>query len=388
MGGYELHQKLRTKAVRQLKKKDYAGAIESLHGGAVELLKEGEQGSGCDLGVYMIDVYGQAELPSDETSRGRILEIVKAAKPDFWRKKVIDAAIKWSAKVTNAPAGDGHLRLALGEALVASGDFYAAEGHLLAASAPPPGNASLASQHFDASAPTKFASSQLTWLYAHAETESQAKGESRDQATIARSESGRWALRGLLPLLVARAFTGSRAFLIAYVKELVAKHPKLLLPTQPNPKAFSPVGGTSTAQSDPLQLYMTANADLNFAQMTLALVGQAVSVKKSGQRVGDQLRNAWGGLIQQYQREGPALEADEFVGDTINGISTLYFDVRSNQPQGNFMQDMLGALMGGGPQGGSQPAPVVVKQPPAPKGVPRPDTEESAGDGGEELDLD
>lgn len=80
-----------------------------------------------------------------------------------------------------------------------AGDFFAAEGHFLAASAPPPGNASLATQYFDPSAPTKFASSQLAWLYANAEAESQAKGETRDKAAIARAESGRWALRGLLP---------------------------------------------------------------------------------------------------------------------------------------------------------------------------------------------
>lgn len=125
-------------------------------------------------------------------------------------------------------------------------------------------------------------------------------------------------------LLLARAFTGSRAFLITFVKELVTREATLLLPTQPNPKPFSPVGGAASgAQPEPLQLHLTANADLNFAQMTLALVGQAVSIKKTGQRIGDQLRNAWGGLIQQYEKEGPALEADEFVGDVSAALIRL-----------------------------------------------------------------
>lgn len=116
-GGYELHQKLRTKAVRQLKKKDYSSAITTLHDGARQLLQDKEQGSGCDLACYLLDVYQQAQTESTEESRARITQLVALAAPDFWRKKVIDAAVRWSTAVTKTPAGDGHLRLALGEIL-------------------------------------------------------------------------------------------------------------------------------------------------------------------------------------------------------------------------------------------------------------------------------
>lgn len=116
-GGYELHQKLRTKAVRQLKRKDYDGAIASLYDGSKQLLESKEQGSGCDLACYLVDVYSQAAKLSTEESRKKIIELISLAAPDFWRKKVIDAAIKWSTGVTNTPAGDGYLRLAIADIL-------------------------------------------------------------------------------------------------------------------------------------------------------------------------------------------------------------------------------------------------------------------------------
>lgn len=116
-GGYELHQKLRTKAVRQLKKKDYDGAIKTLYEGSRQLLEAKEQGSGCDLACYLVDVYSQASKPSTEESRQRVIALLDLAEADFWRKKVIDATVKWSTAVTGTPAGDGFLRLAIAEIL-------------------------------------------------------------------------------------------------------------------------------------------------------------------------------------------------------------------------------------------------------------------------------
>lgn len=69
-GGYEIHQKLRTKTVRLLKKEKYNEAIDILYNGSVSLLDMNEQGSGCDLAVYLLEVYGLAKTPVDDTSRG------------------------------------------------------------------------------------------------------------------------------------------------------------------------------------------------------------------------------------------------------------------------------------------------------------------------------
>lgn len=92
--GYELHQKLRTKAVRLLKKKDYDQCISILYDGSKQLLQQKEQGSGCDLATYMIQVYTQAEIKVDDQSRKRITDLLELTLNDFWRKKVLDSAVK------------------------------------------------------------------------------------------------------------------------------------------------------------------------------------------------------------------------------------------------------------------------------------------------------
>lgn len=71
-GGYELHQKLRTKTVRLLKKEKYNEAIDVLYDGSVRLLEMNEQGSGCDLAVYLLEAYGLAKTPVNDVSRGRL----------------------------------------------------------------------------------------------------------------------------------------------------------------------------------------------------------------------------------------------------------------------------------------------------------------------------
>lgn len=93
--GYDLHQKLRTKAVRLLKKKDYTQAIQVLYDGSKQLLEQKEQGSGCDLACYMLTVYTQSEVKVNDESRKRVQDLLELAQPDFWRKKVLDQAVKW-----------------------------------------------------------------------------------------------------------------------------------------------------------------------------------------------------------------------------------------------------------------------------------------------------
>lgn len=114
---YDTHQRLRTKAIRQLKKKSYDDAIKTISDGAVSMLEQGEQGSGCDLGVYLVDILDQSGKPCDQDARERLTKIISLAKNDFWRKKVIDTAVRWSVKASRNPAGDSFLRLAIAEVL-------------------------------------------------------------------------------------------------------------------------------------------------------------------------------------------------------------------------------------------------------------------------------
>jgi hypothetical protein len=401
-GGYELHQKLRTKAVRQLKKKDYEGAIASLSDGARQLLEQKEQGSGCDLACYLLDVYQQAGTPSTSDSRKRIVDLIALAGKDFWRKKVIDAAVKWSIAVTKTPAGDGHLRLAIGEILSKDGEFFSAEPHYIVACSPPPGGIVNVAELFPENAPKAYACMMLEWLASYA-SDAVSQHKAGDAATLERLAAGSFALRGLLPLLMSRALTASRSYLSIYTSRLVQKHAKILLPVQPNPKPYAPPAGMAKPQGETQQLYLTANSELNFAQMTLAMCATAVEHKKrtQGARVPDGLRDTWIAAVRQFRKEADE-DGDEdedgadYIEATLPELSKIYFDIqppRAANP--NFMQDILGSLMGGGAKDGAGAQTTVVRQAPPPiilkkaaaAAIGQGQEASAAGDD-EELDLD
>ena len=71
-GGYELHQKLRTKTVRLLRKDKFDEAIALLYDGSVQLLDMKEEGSGSDMAEYLLDVYMKAGIPINNQSRGAL----------------------------------------------------------------------------------------------------------------------------------------------------------------------------------------------------------------------------------------------------------------------------------------------------------------------------
>lgn len=67
---YEAHQKARTFASRYQKSSQYDTAIDVLFQSARELLKAGQQGSGTDLTVFLLDVYDAKGEKVGEESRG------------------------------------------------------------------------------------------------------------------------------------------------------------------------------------------------------------------------------------------------------------------------------------------------------------------------------
>lgn len=162
----------------------------------------------------------------------------------------------------------------------------------------------------------------------------------------------------------------------------------------PNPRPYTaPAGADSPACPPPpkgLQLYVTGNPDLNFAQMALALTLHAIS---TGSRVPDGLKQAWVSLVRQYEREGGEAVHEPGTGDAIQAISTDYFQLQAQKAQGNFMQDMLASLMGGGGggpgrvtggEGGDGAAAEKVQALPI-KQAPEPDAKRS-GRGDEEAE--
>lgn len=156
-------------------------------------------------------------------------------------------------------------------------------------------------------------------------------------------------------LLSLKSPQAAKGFAGIFISRLASKHASsLLLPVEPNPRPYTAPAGAESAPAPPsgIQLYVTANPDLNFAQMALALSLHGKSIKSSGSRVPEGLRNAWIALVRQYEREGgpEGLLHEQAVGEAIPTISADYFDMQGQRPQGNFMQDMLSSLMGGGNQ--------------------------------------
>ena len=67
---YEAHQQLRVVASRYVKAYNWSAAVDILYGGALALLKAGQGGSGGDLGLYLLDVYGKGEIPVGAEEKG------------------------------------------------------------------------------------------------------------------------------------------------------------------------------------------------------------------------------------------------------------------------------------------------------------------------------
>lgn len=347
--GYELHQKLRTKTVRQVKKKQYNEAISTLHSGSLDLLSQSEQGSACDLALYMIDVYTISDAAVDSESRDRITDILDKAAPDFWRKKVIDAAVKWSIKATGASTGDPLLRLWIGKMYAKEGDFEHAEAHFLAACV-------VTEQTYAVeSAPKAYANAMFEWLGKFAQQAAEQEGETRNADAIQRIEAGRFALRATIPLLANHAVSQAITFQETYLTQVTKSQKSLLLPVTPNPRPYVPPGSPtpSTTTNSNLQLYLTANADLNFSQMAVALVSESNKLGSTSSPIPDWLRNAWINLVRQYEREAPALVHEDGVRAAIPQIGAEWFGLQQPRNQGNMLSDMMASLFGGPSSGGN-----------------------------------
>lgn len=198
------------------------------------------------------------------------------------------------------------------------------EPHYIAACSPPPGLSS-ASELFPPHAPKSFACMMIDWLAAHGREAVEQNGGKGQIEAVERVMAGAFALRGLVPLLLARSLTSSRGFLSMFVSRVATKHPKILLPTQPNPKPFTPPGGVA-AGAEVQQMYSTASSELNFAQMALALTSQAVDHKKrtKGAKVPDSLRDTWIGLVRQFEKESYEEEDDFFFEVSLLCVFLFY----------------------------------------------------------------
>ena len=91
---YEAQQQTRVAASRHIKTQNWPAAIDILSSVAQSLLKAGQGGSGGDLCIMLVDVYKQAELKPDSTSKGRLLTCLRLFDSEEpTRKKFITEAI-------------------------------------------------------------------------------------------------------------------------------------------------------------------------------------------------------------------------------------------------------------------------------------------------------
>jgi hypothetical protein len=74
---YEAQQQTRVVAARYIKSKTWDAAIDILFSVSQSLLKAGQGGSGGDLGIFLIDVYRQAELKPDAGNKGKLLVLLR-----------------------------------------------------------------------------------------------------------------------------------------------------------------------------------------------------------------------------------------------------------------------------------------------------------------------
>ncbi|PTB67963.1 DUF410-domain-containing protein [Trichoderma citrinoviride] len=129
---YEAQQQTRVAASRYIKAKNWPAAIDVLYSVAQSLLKAAQGGSGGDLCVMMVDVYKQAELRPDATSKGRLLTCLRLFDPaEPTRKKFIAESMGWSSKFGEYPAGDPELHHVAGSLYAEEHETYEAERHLI-----------------------------------------------------------------------------------------------------------------------------------------------------------------------------------------------------------------------------------------------------------------
>lgn len=129
---YEAHQTLRTIANRYVRSKSYEHAIELINQGALSFLKAKQGGSASDLIFYLLEVYDLAEVKVDETSVGRLAQLlvmVDSTEPNL--KDIATGMNNWSIKHSDYKFGDPRLHDVIGVKLLDGGLVYEAERYFM-----------------------------------------------------------------------------------------------------------------------------------------------------------------------------------------------------------------------------------------------------------------
>ncbi|KAL1897424.1 hypothetical protein Sste5346_004161 [Sporothrix stenoceras] len=287
---YEAQQQTRVVAARHIKASNWKAAIDILYNVAQALLKAGQGGSGGDLGIFLVDVYKQAELKVDATSRGRVLTLLRlfdAEEPT--RKKYITEAVGWTSKYGEYPAGDPELHHVIGSLYADEHEPYEAERHLLTGTK---------------DSPAVLGRMEYSWY-------------KQDDAHTA----PQYAARAVLPyLLMANVRAANESFMV-FTTALTADNLGLS------------VQDVSSASAD-ARVFPSLPL-LNFLSLLL------LAVQRGSPELFRQLSTKYAAQLKE----------NESWSDAVETIAEMYFHIQRPR-QSNPLFDMMGSLFGGGAGGG------------------------------------
>ncbi|GAA6030276.1 hypothetical protein JCM8097_009023 [Rhodosporidiobolus ruineniae] len=337
---YSAHQKARTTATRLLapprRNPPPAGtqlpydakaqeAASVLWDAARKLLEQGQQGSGVDLAVMLVeDVWTARAVGCGKEERGKIIQLIALTGPSgAWRKTLTDAVFAWTSKTGSGPAGDVEIHQYLGETLFKENDYHNASLHLLVC-------------------PTQDAAQTLAnvlfdWSKLDPEGE---------------SAVGRYAARGTLSYLESSFILAARTFLSHFLALTLAAYPTLRAVSFTYPPAASPLAKSSSAPPSD-ELIVTKLASLNFLQLAVKAVQAGVGEGVEKVKVGNELRvqrgagtKVWQSLLARYEKQVAWLKAPE-VKEATTALGEIHFGLKPAR-QGNPLMDMMANMFGGG----------------------------------------
>ncbi|TQS32208.1 hypothetical protein Golomagni_07483 [Golovinomyces magnicellulatus] len=288
---YEAQQQTRVAASRYIKTQNWPAAIDILSSVAQSLLKAGQGSSGGDLCIMMVDVYKQAEVKPDATSKGRVLTCLRLFDSEEpTRKKFISESVAWTSKFGEYPAGDPEIHHVAGSLYAEEHEAYDAERHLIL------GTKDSAEVLFKM---------EYTWY-------------KEDEAHTAPS----YAARAILPYLLVGNVRAANSCYRLFASALTTDNPSL------------GVQDVSTSNSD-IRIFPSLPL-FNFLGLLL------LSIQRTTPEV-------YKGLLSRYATQ--INEAEDWA-EPLEMIGEMYFQIQRPR-QSNPLMDMMSGMFGGGGAGGA-----------------------------------
>ncbi|ORX62228.1 DUF410-domain-containing protein [Hesseltinella vesiculosa] len=275
----------RTVARRYNKQQQYKKTIHLLNDGATSFMKHGQSSSGSDLANYMLDTYKLADLPVDETSLNRVvdlLDLYPSSEPG--RKQFISKAFSWTQKNGKYPEGDPELHDFVGTLLYQEKKFALAEEHLV-----------VGTDH----------SAKVLAQVANDWAENEGHGQAKSI----------YITRVVLQYLAMKSIRHATIALTEFLASTDIEK------KQSHDFKFTPAGET-------IKVTSYSDSWLNFVQLLL------LTVQRDGANLFNELKSTYSSLYKQQKG----------FEDLMDDIGATFFNVAKPRKQGNIMQDLMNSL--------------------------------------------